>query len=352
MTAKGDDVLDGVRNDDGLDRIIGTAPAFLAAVANVRSVGHSDGCVLLSGETGTGKELVARAIHYVSPRAAHPFAAVNCGSLVETLLEDELFGHERGAFTDAHARRPGLLAQADGGTAFLDEVDVLTGRAQVALLRVLQEGTFRSLGGTVEQHVNVRFIAATNASLGNLVREGKFRADLYYRLCVFEIRLPPLRDRREDILPLAIHFIRKHAPPDRPRPELSAGAAAALVAFDWLGNVRELENAIFRAVHVRRGNTLDLPDLGLALSPARVHEQDDGTIQRYKDLKRQAISSFEREYLTRLMTAHRGNVSRAAKEAGKERRDFGRLLKKHGLHPQYFNVTIAPNPPSPPSPRG
>ena len=216
--------------EEVLGALIGKAPAFKTIVSSLPMLASSEGAVLITGETGTGKELVARAIHSLSARAPHPFVAVNCGAFVETLLEAELFGHERGAFTDAHARRHGLVAQATGGTMLLDEVDTLMPRAQVALLRVLQEGNFRPLGAGAEQHADVRFLAATNASLDRLVQAGSFRADLFYRLCVFSVGVPPLRERVEDILPLAGHFLEKHASSQGRPPGLSAAAAEALLA--------------------------------------------------------------------------------------------------------------------------
>jgi DNA-binding NtrC family response regulator len=292
---------------------------------------------LINGETGTGKELVARAIHQLGPRAARPFVALNCGALVDTLLEAELFGHERGAFTDAHARRQGLFAHAAGGTVFLDEAETLTPRAQVALLRVLQERTFRPLGSTSEQRVDVRFMAATNVKLDGLVAAGSFRADLYYRLCVFSVTLPPLRERREDVLPLAEHFIAKHAHPTDAAPRLSAAASEALLAFDWPGNVRELESAIVRAVHVAQGGIIEIADLELPSVPGHAEAPAvAGTPGAYKAEKARVVEIFERHYLARLMTEHRGNVSRAARTACKERRDLGKLLKRHGFDPRQF----------------
>jgi DNA-binding NtrC family response regulator len=323
---------------DALKELVGRAPVFEAALARVPALAKAEGAVLVTGETGTGKELVARAIHALGPRASRPFVALNCGSLVDTLLEAELFGHERGAFTDAHARRQGLIAHAGGGTLFLDEAEALTARAQVALLRVLQERTFRPVGATAEQHSDVRFIAATNVRLARLVHDRQFRPDLYYRLSVFTIDLAPLRERREDILALAAHFLAKHGPDPAAVPRLSAAATDMLLAFDWPGNVRELENAIVRGVHLAKGGLIDASDLGLPLP------QDGGvllalpeaTVRPYTTAKRRVIHAFERQYLTRLMSQHRGNVTRAALAAGKERRDLGKLLKRHGLDPRRF----------------
>jgi DNA-binding NtrC family response regulator len=329
-------------NHEVSEEIIGRAPVFREALSRLPTLARADGTVLITGETGTGKELVARAVHALSPRAAAPFVAVNCGALVDTLLESELFGHERGAFTDAHTRRQGLVAEAAPGTLFLDELETLTPRAQVSLLRFLQDRSYRALGSAVEQRADVRCVAATNAQLDGLVRTGAFRADLYYRVSVFSVNLPPLRERREDIVPLAEHFVAKHATGAGPAPRLSPEAVDALLTCDWPGNVRELESAIARAMPVTRGDRIEARDLGLAPEPARARAglepvallPESGS--SYKIQKRRVVESFERVYLHRLMTDHHGNVSRAALAAGKERRDLGKLLKRHGLVPRQF----------------
>jgi DNA-binding NtrC family response regulator len=337
LTLRSDRFLD----DEVVPGLVGEAPALREILSRLPMLAKAEGPVLISGETGTGKELVARAIHRLSRRASCPFVAVNCGSLVDTLFESEVFGHERGAFTDAHTRRQGLVAQAAGGTLFLDETDTLTPRAQVALLRVLQDRTFRLLGSNSEQRVDVRFLAATNARLDAMVQAGAFRADLYYRLCVFSVTLPPLRERREDILPLAEHFIAKYCQGAGPVPRLSGAAAEALLACEWLGNVRELENAITRALPVARGGSIEVGDLGLpgvmsgGIGAATMPQEP---YRSYKTQKRRILDAFDRQYLLRLMSSHRGNVSRAAREAGKERRDLGKLLKRHGLDPRQFAV--------------
>ena len=220
---------------------------------------------------------------------------------------------------------------------FLDEAETLTPRAQVALLRVLQERTFRPVGSSTEQRADVRFVAATNVRLDRLVQAGQFRADLFYRLSVFSITLPPLRERRDDILPLAQHFLAKYTPAFGVAPELSTAAVRALLTFDWPGNVRELESAIVRAVHLARDGVIEAADLGL---PGGARQ--DGapmtfaTARPYKAEKAQVLEAFERQYIARLMTEHKGNVSRAAQAAGKERRDLGKLLKRHGVNPRVF----------------
>jgi len=336
-------LIQTLREAQGLALLIGQAPVFRRAIAQIPTIAQSNATVLICGETGTGKELVARAIHYLSPRAAFPFIAVNCGALPDTLLEDELFGHERGAFTDARLGRPGLLAQGEKGTLFLDEVGTLTARAQMALLRVLQDKTYRVLGSCREEHADVRFVAATNADLRERVGAGTFRADLYYRLCVFTIGLPSLRDRREDILLLTAHFLKMYTPPDRPELLLSPAARAALLTFEWPGNVRELEHAVLRAVQVCQTNEIGVEDLGLPVevsqrqSPATL---DSSAASSFKAMKKASVEAFERNYLAQLMAAHHGNVSHASHAAGKDRRELGRLLKKHHLDPKAFAAAI------------
>ena len=332
MKAPVDAVIGRLRDAGALERLVGESDAFVQAIRPLPALARSDATVLVTGETGTGKELVAHALHYLSARAALPFSPVNCGSLPDTLLEDELFGHEAGAFTDARARRPGLIQDTQKGTLFLDEVDALTPRAQVALLRLLQERMFRPLGSSRQERAHVRFVAACNAPLEDLVRAGAFRGDLYSRLSVLTIRLPPLRDRRQDIPLLVARFLEKHTPAARPVPRVSAQAMSALMACEWPGNVRELESRIVRAIVLGEGEVIEPGDLGLAAGSAPVDTVADGwSSDSYQALKRKAIAEFERHYLTRLMARHHGNVTQAARAAGKERRELGRLLKKHQL---------------------
>jgi two-component system response regulator HydG len=242
--------------------LIGQSPAFRALMETLRQAGAAHATVLLVGESGTGKELAARALHELSPRASGPFVAVNCGAIPETLLEAELFGVEKGAFTGALARREGRFERAHGGTLFLDEVGELSLGAQVKLLRVLQEGEIERLGGTGPLQVDVRVVSATRRELPREVAEGRFREDLYYRLNVVEVRIPPLASRREDVPLLADHFLRRFAAKNaKPLRGLSAEALQALEDYAWPGNVRELEHAIERAVVLARGEVLEIGDL-------------------------------------------------------------------------------------------
>jgi DNA-binding NtrC family response regulator len=324
-----------------LANLVGESPLFLKSIEQLPAIAKSQASVLISGETGTGKELVAQLIHQLGTRAAFAFVAVNCGSFSDALLEDELFGHERGAFTGAERCRNGLIAQAQCGTLFLDEVDTMPPKAQIDLLRVLQDKKFRTIGSTLERDADVRVVAATNVALDQLVRTNNFRADLYYRLRVFSINLPPLRDRREDITRLAAYFLKKHAPLHKPMPKLAPNALAALMSRDWPGNVRELENTIIRAVHLSQGDFIELADLGLQSGferPLASIFYGPGKLPAYRTIKREAVALFEKDYLTRLMAEHIGNVTRAARSAGKDRSDLGKLLKKHGVDARVFRL--------------
>jgi DNA-binding NtrC family response regulator len=339
-------LIEHLRDTQALAKLVGEAPTFLNSIRHVPGVARSEATVLITGETGTGKELVARAIHYLSPRAGFPFVPVHCGSLPDTLLEDELFGHERGAFTGAHAQRHGLIAQAEKGTLFLDEVEAMSLKAQVALLRVLQDKKFRLLGSSREQQADIRVVAATNAPLEQLVQAGIFRADLYFRLRIFSVHLPPLRERKGDIMPLSRHFLKKHAPAGRPELQLAPDAREALLAYDWPGNVRELESAIIRGLHLCQTNLIEAKDLGI---PSETESQQatpigdlpvtivSSAMCSFRVMKQKMIETFEVQYLNRLMREHQGNVSHAALAAGKERRELGKLLKKYRIDPRLFS---------------
>lgn len=339
-----EDLVARLREAKSSAKLVGKAPAFQQVIECLPRIATSDVTALVTGETGTGKELVARSIHYLSPRAAMPFVPVNCGALPDTLLESELFGHERGAFTDAHASKCGLIALAEKGTLFLDEVESLSPKAQVTLLRVLQDKKYRAIGSTVERTVDVRVIAATNAPLEELIEEGTFRSDLYYRLKVLIIHMPPLRDRGRDILLLANHFLKKHIPQGRELLHLSDAAQSAMLAYDWPGNVRQLENTIVRAIHMCRAKTIDVQDLGIPamLTNGRAQPTDEPVeYGSFREMKQKVVESFESDYLKQLMQEHQGNITRAATAAGKDRRDLGKMLKKYGIDPRSYAALLA-----------
>ena len=324
----------------GIRTLIGGAVSFVRALERLEAVASHEATVLIEGETGTGKELAARAIHAMSSRTTHPFVVINCGAIPDSLVEAELFGHARGAFTDAAQERPGLLHTASRGTLCLDEIGSFSARGQATLLRVLQDQTFRSLGSTVEQRTNTRFIALSNTPLWNLVNAGAFRSDLYFRLCVLSVRLPPLRERREDILPLTRYFLNKYARVERPVTQLSHDAAALLTAYQWPGNVRQLEHTILRAARLAPGTSLQISDIELPdvarIGTLRDAAANDVDALSFAEVKRHTIEAFERQYLTRLVERCRGNVTHAARLARKERRDIGKLLKKYQISAKSF----------------
>lgn len=302
---------------------VGSSPAFQSMLVNLCRVAANEAPVLIEGQTGSGKELAARAIHYGGTRRNGPFVPVNCGALPDNLLEAELFGHERGAFTDAKTARRGLVAEANGGTLFLDEVDSLSPKAQVALLRFLQDQHYRPVGGTRELHTNVRMIAATNRPLQDAPL---FRADLLYRLKILSLELPPLKERPGDALELAQHFVgvfcaKYHLPPK----QFDEKTLAWIDRYDWPGNVRELENWVHRELLMTEGSVI-------AVAPAA--SQAPQQMACFHQAKAEAVRLFEHEYVMSLLRRTGGNVTRAAQIAGKERRAFGKLLKKHGIDRQ------------------
>jgi two-component system response regulator GlrR len=307
--------------------MIGESEAFRTVERLINKMAAFDAPVLIGGETGTGKELAARAIHYRGARRDRPFVPVNCGALPDSLIESELFGHRRGAFTDAREDQPGLVALAHSGTLFLDEVDALTPKAQVTLLRFLQDQQYRPIGARRDEHADVRVIAASNHSLDDLVEAKRFRIDLLYRLKLMQLDLPPLRERKGDSALLARHFLQVGAArfgcPVRP---LADETFAWFDRHSWPGNVRELEHRVYHGLLLSEGREVRLepPPSLLAAPRPRV---DAG----YRHAKEQAIADFEVAYLRRVIEQARGNVSVAARIACTERRHLGRLLKKHRL---------------------
>jgi DNA-binding NtrC family response regulator len=317
----------------GFDHIVGKSSAMTAVFELVRRAARSEANILIQGESGTGKELIARAIHAQSARAAEVFVPVDCASLPDALLESELFGHERGAFTGADRTKPGMIEVADRGTLFLDEIGELPKTLQSKLLRTLQERQIRRVGGTKFVNVDIRLVSATNRDTAELVRKGEFRDDLFYRINVVTIVLPPLRDRAGDVGLLAHHFLRRYGRNrERPLEGIEPEALARLEAHAWPGNVRELQNVIERACALTDGPvilTRDLPDhvRGRGASAPAVPGQDL-PLARAREAWLQA---FAQGYLTDLLRRHGGNISQAAKTAGVDRKTLHRLLAKHGI---------------------
>jgi two-component system NtrC family response regulator len=302
------------------EEILGSTPRMREIFASVVRVARSDATVLIEGESGTGKELIARAMHARSPRAGGPFVPINCGAITETLLEAELFGHERGAFTGAHVRRPGRLEMAARGTVFLDEVGEMSPPLQVKLLRFLQEREIERVGGRERIRLDVRVVAATNKTLKDEIEAGRFREDLYYRLSVVTLHLPPLRERGEDVLVLASAFLGRSARRHGRRLRFAPAAISALTAHPWPGNIRELENTVERAVLLARDRLITAADLGLDGAAAAADAPPS-----WRETKRQA----ERQALLEALARTRGNVSQAARELGLSRPMLHELIIKH-----------------------
>jgi len=325
----------------GLDNLIGRSPAMAQVFELVKKAARSEANILVLGESGTGKELVARAIHANSPRAGRAFVPVDCASLPEQLLESELFGHERGAFTGADRTKPGLIEVAHRGTLFLDEIAELPFPLQVKLLRALQERQIRRVGGTALVDVDVRLVSATNRDLGDSIAKGQFREELYYRVNVIAIRLPPLRERAGDVKLLTLAFLKKYGAGRIAG--IDDGAMAALEAYRWPGNVRELQNVVERACALAEGKTLtlrDLPDNVLAPgagtppplpSDPGLSGADAGVDVPLKDAKARWMEVLEGAYLRDLLERHDGNISAAAKAAGIDRKTFHRLVTKYQI---------------------
>ena len=348
--ARRDSALDYYRKRDAreavLEGLLGESAPMLALKQTLSQLLQAQAqmregdapAVLVLGETGTGKELVARALHFNGARRERPFVELNCAALPAQLLESELFGHERGAFTDARERKLGLVETAEGGTLFLDEIGDMDIALQAKLLKLLEERTVRRIGSLREQRVDVRIVAATHRPLEALVREGRFRADLYFRLSVVQVRLPPLREREGDILLLARHFLQQQAARyGKPAPELSASAQAALLGHAWHGNVRELRNVIEQAVLLNTGGAIAAQHL--SLSNVASDAADEAGSRPVDTAPRQAASGLtlpemERQALLNALALSDGNVTRAARELGISRDTLRYRIEKHGLESQ------------------
>lgn len=310
--------------------LVGVSSAFSQSVKKLSAISRYDVTVLIIGETGTGKEVFARAIHESSPRSPNPFCVLDCGATPLDLIENELFGHERGAYTGAMSTQEGVVRACEGGTLFLDEIDCLPLSGQVKLLRLLQNREYRPLGSSRIYPANIRIVAATNDNLSSLIKSGRFRQDLYYRLSVVSLSLSPLRERVEDIPVLAEHFVKKYAKKfGKNVTEILPEAKLRLQLHRWPGNVRELEHAMERAVVFCNRDAIGGSDIEFEVEPSN---ESLGL----RDAKAQVIARFEQDYLKSLLLAHNGNVTQAALTARKDRRAFHSLLKKHNIDPGRF----------------
>lgn len=316
--------------------MVGVSPAFHRLESLMGRIADCDAPVLIEGETGTGKELAARSIHYLSARSGMPFVPVNCGAIPDSLVENELFGHRRGAYTGASECHRGLVAQAGGGTLFLDEIDALSPKGQVTLLRFMQDQEYRPLGSAQSENANVRIIAASNADLLKLADLGNFRSDLLFRLRVLSVEVPPLRARHGDVEVLASHYLRQFSQKyGKPMKSLDRDTLAWMNGYAWPGNVRELEHLIHREFLLSDDVVLSIPRKG------GDEDRRRGPDRRSMDVgvdfgaaKAQVVAEFERKFLRELLVRTQGNVTQAAKLVGKERRALGKLIKKYGLDRQ------------------
>jgi DNA-binding NtrC family response regulator len=316
--------------------LLGNSPVFLQVLHLIERIAAVDATVLIQGETGTGKELAARALHYLSPRRDYPFIPVNCGALPDSLVESELFGHERGAFTDAKNARRGIVAQGEGGAVYFDEVEAMTPRAQVVLLRFLQDQKYRPVGGRLESSGDVRIIASSNVDLEEMVRANQFRRDLLFRFSILSVTMPPLRQRGHDVILLAEHFLNRFATKyERPVKRLHPDTIAWMLAHDWPGNVRELENLMLREFLLADDDVIHIRTASQPLSDRFVSAEFDSELT-FKLAKAKAVAEFEKAYLGDLLAKTCGNISLAARISQKDRSALNKLVKKHGLGYERF----------------
>jgi two-component system response regulator HydG len=326
-------------SDNPIERIlIGISSPMRKLKAALDRLAEQDVSILIQGESGTGKELVARALHERGARRRKRFVPLNCGAIPENLIDSELFGHVKGSFTGATSDRAGVFIEAEGGTLFLDEIGDMPVGVQARLLRVLQESEVRAVGGSGVKKIDVRVIAATNVDLGIAVEQQKFRQDLFYRLNVVALRVPPLRERLDDMPILAAHFLKKHG---GAKPPVFAPETLEVMAdYHWPGNVRELENAVLHALALHRGETIVVEALPPAITgrskSVTVSDDDEGELTPLTEAKRRASAVFEKRYLTRVMERSKGSVSEAARLAGLDRTNFRRLLQRHGVDATTF----------------
>lgn len=304
--------------------IVGESPAIMKSIKQAEKVAHSKASILITGESGTGKELFAHLIHDLSSRQTKPFVSISCGALPVSILERELFGNEKGAFTGADSRKIGLFEAADGGTLFLDEIGEMPVDMQVKLLRVIQEEAFIRLGGTTTVQVDVRILSATNQDLQKMIDEGRFRQDLFYRINVINIELPPLRDRQEDIADLVHYFIRKHTPEGQPSKKFKKGLVPFLESYHWPGNIRQLENSVERAIVLEDGDELTTDSFDFESTKSPVDVNVGATLKNATDM-------FRQSFIGNTLRSTQGNRTKAAKILGVQRSYLSRLLKELGI---------------------
>lgn len=321
--------------------LVGESPALQDALRLIERVSQCDATVLIQGETGTGKELAARAVHYLGRRGTAPFIPVNCGAIPESLVESELFGHARGAFTDAKEAHEGVIGQARGGTLLLDEVDALSPRSQVALLRFLQDQEYRPVGGATVRQADVRVIATTNADLCALAARGLYRQDLLFRLNVLTVQIPPLRERVGDVRLLAELFLERFSRRYQASTKvLHPDTMDFFARYSWPGNVRELENVLHRAFLLCDGPVIRVTSIRPADTAAEVKAEAALTSLRFQTAKARVVADFERAYVVELLARSRGNLSLASRISGKERSRLGKLVRKYGLTRKAFSDTV------------
>lgn len=329
-------LADELRSKYQFSEIIGSGRRMTEILQLVADVADTDATVLIDGENGTGKELFARALHYNSGRNNKPFITVNCGAIPADLIESELFGHTKGAFTGAVKDKRGKFELADGGTIFLDEIGEMAAALQVKLLRVLEDGSYSSIGGEIEKHSDVRVIAATNRNLKKMLEEKTFREDLYYRLNVINFTVPPLKERKEDILILIEHFIKKYKK-GATQPKLTKAAEQLLIEYNYPGNVRQLENILQRAVILCKNDLIEIQHLPEEVKTAKYSiNESENQNKTFQERKQQTIERFERGELSRILTLTGGKVRQSAREAGMDVKNFSEKMQKYGLKAEQF----------------
>ncbi len=328
-------VKESLKRKLGLNHILGRSKVVQELRERINKISLCKVTVLISGETGTGKEIAARAIHYLSQTVGKPFIPVNCGAIPESLFENELFGHKKGAFTDAGLQQIGLVKEAEGGTLFLDEIGVITPYIQAKLLRLLQDKEYRPVGDSIHHKADVRIIAATNTDLQSLVDKGTFRKDLFYRLNIVSLHMPPLKERMEDIPILVEHFINRYSIEyNKPIEGLSKDTMKAFMSYSWPGNIRELENKIQQKIVMSTTPVIDVEDIYLPISNP---SSKGSELEDFNSAKKRIVYSFAKNYLKQLLTEQGGDVVSAARRAGKSRTGLWNLLKKYNISPGKFH---------------